>query len=151
MCCGVGGRLASSNADIESLNESSGQYTSSKCASRARRVTGLAETAGARRWVSSELVPTENPGRFHYLEQGDLQEMFQGLTCVLLLYCCTSRHHCRRPPWEKRKIRDMTTVDPNPTQTLIGMLWGDECFLDAVGCEGSRLIRPMWLLCVERL
>ena len=72
-------------------------------------------------------------------------------TCVLTLYCCTSRHHCRRPPWEKRKIRDMTTVDPNPTQTLIGMLWGDECFLDAVDCEGSRLIRPMWLLCVERL
>ena len=76
VCCGVGGRLASSNADIESLNESSGQYTSSKCASRARRVTGLAETAGARRWVSSELVSTENPGRFNYLEQGDLQEKF---------------------------------------------------------------------------
>ena len=104
VCCGVGGRLASSNADIESLNESSGQYTSSKCASRARRVTGLAETAGARRWVSSELVPTENPGRFHYLEQGDLQEMFQGLTCVLLLYCrIPGRYYCRRPSWEKRK------------------------------------------------
>ena len=32
------------------------------------------ETAGAGRWVWSESVPTENPRRFHYLEQGDLQE-----------------------------------------------------------------------------
>ena len=32
------------------------------------------ETAGAGRWVWSESVPTENPRRFQYLEQGDLQE-----------------------------------------------------------------------------
>ena len=54
----------------------------------------------------------------------------------------------RRGKNEKYVI--MTTLDPNPTQTLIGMLWGDQC-LDAVACEGSRLIRPIWLLCVERL
>ena len=29
------------------------------------------------------------------------------------------------------------------------MLWDDQC-LDAVACEGSRLIRPIWLLCLER-
>ena len=48
----------------------------SEGASHARRAAGLAETAGAGRWVSSEPVATENPGRFHYLEQGDLQQKF---------------------------------------------------------------------------
>ena len=42
----------------------------------ARRATGLPETAGAGQWVSSESVPTENQGRFHYLEQDNLQEKF---------------------------------------------------------------------------
>ena len=32
------------------------------------------KTAGAGWWVSNESVPTENPRRFHYSEQGDLQE-----------------------------------------------------------------------------
>ena len=32
------------------------------------------KTAGAWWWVWSESVPTKNPRRFHYLEQGDLQE-----------------------------------------------------------------------------
>ena len=76
----------------------------------------------------------------------------QDLTaCVLLLYCCTSIDIVvdgRRGKNEKNVI--MNTLDPNPTQTLIGMLWGDQR-LDAVAGEGSRLIRPIWLLCVERL
>ena len=116
-------------------------------------MTGVAGTAGARRWVSSDLVPTENPGRIHYLEQGDLQEKFPrfNLTCVLLLYCCTSIGIIvdgRRGKNKKSLI--MTTLDPNLTQTLSRMRWGEQC-LDAVACEGSRLIRPLWLLCVERL
>ena len=73
-----------------SAQTNSGQHTESECASHARRATGLAETAGTRRWVSSELVPTENPGRFHYLEQGDLQEKFPRFnnmsSSVVLLY-----------------------------------------------------------------
>ena len=151
VCCGVGWRLGSSSAQIECSNESSGQHTASEGASHARRATGLAETAGAGRWVSSESVPTENPRRFHYLEQGDLQEKFPRFNnmCVtaVLLY---QYRHCRRPPWEKRKIRDYDHSTLTLTLTLIGTLWGDQC-LDAVACEGSRLIRPIWLLCLERL
>ena len=30
------------------------------------------------------------------------------------------------------------------------MLWG-EPYLDAVACEGTTLIHPIWLLCSERL
>ena len=73
MCCGVGLGLECSSAEIECSNERSGQHTASECASRARRATGLAETAGAGRWVPSESVPTETPGIFHYLAQGDLR------------------------------------------------------------------------------
>ena len=62
-------------------------------------------------------------------------------TCVLTLYCCTSRHR-RRPPWEKRKIRDYDHSIRTLTQTLIGIL-GGELYLDAVACEGSTLIQPI--------
>ena len=68
MCCGVGGRLGSSSAQIDGSNESSGQHAVIEGASYARRATELAETAGAGRWVSSQSVPTENPGRLHYLD-----------------------------------------------------------------------------------
>ena len=61
---------------LECSNESSGQHTASEGASHSRRATALVATAGAGRWVWSEPVPTENPRRFHYLEQGDLQEKF---------------------------------------------------------------------------
>ena len=61
---------------LECSNESSGQHTASEGASHARRATGLADAAGAGRRVWNESVPTENPRRFHYLEQGDLQEKF---------------------------------------------------------------------------
>ena len=41
-----------------------------------------------------------------------------------------------------------------PTRTLTVTLtrtrWSDQC-LDAVPCESSNLIRPTWMLCVERL
>ena len=75
---------------IECSNESSGQYTASEVASHARQATGLAETAGAGRWVSSESVTMENPRRFHNLEHKEIfKKSSQGLTCVLLLYCCT--------------------------------------------------------------
>ena len=70
---------------------------------------------------------------------------------MLLLYCCTSidiNADGRRGKSEKYVI--VTTLDPNPTQTLIGILWGGQC-LDAVACECSRLIRSIWLLCAERL
>ena len=36
------------------------------------------------------------------------------------------------------------------TLTLTRTLWGDQC-LEAVACEGSRLIRPAWILCLEIL
>ena len=36
------------------------------------------------------------------------------------------------------------------TCSVIGMLWG-EPYLDAVACEGTTLIHPIWLLCSERL
>ena len=66
---------------------------------------------------------------------------------TVLLY---QYRHCRRPPWEKQKVRDNDHPTRTLTLTLIGKLLGDQC-LDAVTCEGSRLIRPIWLLCVERL
>ena len=151
VCCGVGWRLGSSSAEIECSNESSGQHTASECASHPRRTTGLAETAGARRWVSSKLVSTEKPERLHYLEQGDLHEKFPRFNNIY--YCCTLLYqyrHCRRPPWEKRKIRYYDHLTLTLTLTLTRTLWGDQC-LDAVACEGSRLIRATWFLCVERL
>ena len=90
------------------------------------------QTGGAGRWVSSESVPTENPRRFHYLEQGDLQEKFPRFNnmCVtaVLLY---QYRHCRRPPWEKRKIRDYDHSTRTLTQTLIGIL-GGELYLDCL-------------------
>ena len=108
------------------------------------------QTGGAGRWVSSESVPTENPRRFHYLEQGDLQEKFPRFNnmCVtaVLLY---QYRRCRPLPWEKRQICDNDHSTRTLIHTLIGMLWGDQC-LDAVAREGSRLIRPIWLLCLER-
>ena len=65
-------RLGSSTAQIECSNENSGQHTASEVASHARQATGLAETAGTGRWVSSESVPAENPRRVHYLEQKEI-------------------------------------------------------------------------------
>ena len=52
--------------DLEArvLKGKPGQHTASDGASYARRVTGLAETAGAGRRVSSETVPTENLRRY---------------------------------------------------------------------------------------
>ena len=89
-------------------------------ASHEGRATGTAETAGAGRWVSSESVPTENPRRFHYLEQSDLQEKLSRFDnmCItaILLYQHTSRR-CRRPPWKKRKYVIVTTrpeLNPQP-------------------------------------
>ena len=58
------------------------------------------QTAGARRWVSSELVPTENPGRSRYIEQGDLQDMFPRFNmCITAVLLYQYRPCCRRPPW----------------------------------------------------
>ena len=73
---------------LECSNESSGQHTASEGASHARQATGLADIAGAGRWVSSESIPTENPRRFHYLEQGDFQENFSSFNNTFL-YICT--------------------------------------------------------------
>ena len=128
VCCGVGSRLESSSAEIGCSNESSGHHTASECTSHARRVTGLADTAGARQWVSSELVPTENPGRFHYLQQGDLQENFPRFNmCISPVLLYQYRHYCRQPPWEKRKIRDHDTRPepyPNPNWNVrISIIW----------------------------
>ena len=72
---------------LECSNESPGQQTASDGASHARRATGLAETAGAGRKVSSETVATENPRGRRYLEQGHLQETFPRFNNM---YCCTS-------------------------------------------------------------
>ena len=84
--------------------------TASEVASHARQATGLAETAGAGRWVSSESVPTENPRRFHNLEQMAIfKKRSQGLTtCIsaLLLY---QYRHCGRPQWKNEKYLIMTT------------------------------------------
>ena len=46
----------------------------------------------------------------------------------------------------------MTMQRPTRTLTLslIGMLRSAQC-LDAAAWEGSRLIRPTWMLCLERL
>ena len=76
--------------------------------------------------------------------------MFNNM-CItaVLLYQYTGRH-CRRPPWEKRKIHDCDHSTRTLTLTLIGTLWGDQC-LHAGAWEGSRLIRPTWLLCLERI
>ena len=80
VCFEVGRRLGSTSAQIKCSNESSEQHSASEGAFHARRATGLEETAGARQWVSNDSIPTENPRRFHYFEQGDLQEKFiQGL------------------------------------------------------------------------
>ena len=137
---------------LECSNESSGQHTASEGASHARQATGLADTAGAGRWVSSESVPTENPRRFHYWEQGNLQQQLPMLNIVCITAVLVHQYrHCRRPPWAKRKMRDYDhSTTRTPTKTLIGMVRGDQC-LDVVAFERSRLIRPTWFLCLRRL
>ena len=81
----------------------------------ARRAPGLAERAGARRWVSNELVPTENPRRFHYLRQDDLQEKFPRFNvCITAVLLYQYSHYCRRPPWEKRKMHGYDHTRPKP-------------------------------------
>ena len=76
------------------LKRKSGQHTASEGASHARRAAGLAETAGAGWWVSSKSVPTENPRRFHYLEQSDLQEKFSMFSnmCITAVLQYQYRH-----------------------------------------------------------
>ena len=71
---------------LECSNESSGQHTASEGASRSKRATGLADTAGARGRVWSESVPTEDPMRFHYLDQGDLQKKVLKLEQHVTIY-----------------------------------------------------------------
>ena len=146
MCCGVGRRLGSSSAQIECSNESSKQQIG---ASPARRATGLAETARAGRWVSREFVLTENTRYFHYLKQGDLQAKFPRFNMCITAVLLYQYRHCRRPPWQKRNICDYHHSTRALTQTLVGMPCSDQC-LDAVACEGSRIIRPTWLLYMER-
>ena len=124
MCCGVGRRLGSSSAQIECSNESSKQQIG---ASPARRATGLAETARAGRWVSMELVPTENPRYFHYLKQGDLQAKFPSFNLCITAVLLYQYRHCRRPPWQKRKICDRHHSTRAPTQTLVGMPCSGYC------------------------
>ena len=68
------------------------------------------------------------------------------ITSVLLY----QYRHCRRPPREKRKKRDYDHSTRTLILTLIETLWGDQ-YLDSVACEGSRSIRPIWLLCSGRL
>ena len=88
---------------------------------------------------------------FHILEHFDLQEKFPSFDnmCItaVLLY---QYRHCRPSPWEKRKIRDYDRSTRTLTHTLTGMPWGGQC-LNAVSCEGSSLIRSIWLLSLERL
>ena len=67
---------------LECSNESSWQHTASEAASYSRRATGLADTAGAERWMWSESVPMENPTPFDYLEQGDLKEKFSSFNSM---------------------------------------------------------------------
>ena len=48
-------------------------------------------------------------------------------------------------------LGEQAPPDPNPNPiTLTRTLWSDQC-LDAVACEGSRLIRRTWMLCLEIL
>ena len=46
-----------------------------------------------------------------------------------------------RPGYLCRGILAVAPDADHPTRTLTRTLWGDLC-LDAVACEGSRLIRP---------
>ena len=64
------------------------------------------------------------------------------ITCItaVLLY---QNRYSRRPPWEKRKICYYQHLTRTLTLTLTRTLWGHQC-LDAVVCEGSRLIQPIW-------
>ena len=76
---------------------------------------GLAETAGARRWVSSELVLTENPGRFHYLEQSDLQEKFSMFNmCFTAVLVYQYRHFDGRRGKNEKYMIVTTRPEPEP-------------------------------------
>ena len=55
------------------------------------------------------------PGAFSLLEQGDLQEKFLRFNmCITTVLLYQYRHYCRRPPWEKWKIRDHDHTRPEP-------------------------------------
>ena len=68
-----------------------------------------------------------------------------------LFYIVLVPHHVPTP---LRGITVRASRSRPTTRTLslalTRTLWGDRC-LDAVACEGSRLIRPTWMLCLERL
>ena len=88
---------------------------------------------------------TGNPRGFHCLEQGDLQEMFRRFKNMY--------YGCITVPVQTLSTAAVgeTTYDHlTLTLTLTRTLWDDQC-LDAVACEGSRLIRATWFLCVEIL
>ena len=55
--------------------------------------------------------------------------------------------------WDGGSRFALTRTADHPTRTqtltLTRTLWGDQC-LDAVAGEGSRLIRPTWMLCLEK-
>ena len=79
---------------LECSNESSWQHTASEGASNSRLGTGLADTAGAGRWVWNESVPMENPRRSINLSKAIFKRSCQALTtcnyiCITgcLLYC----------------------------------------------------------------
>ena len=94
-------------------------------------------------------------GVFIIYSKAIFRKISQGLTCVLVLYCFTSIDIIADSRLGKNEKYVIMTLDPNHTQTLIGMyafqLYGWPVSLDAVACEGSRLIRPIRLLCLERL
>ena len=81
--------------------------------------------------------------------KGDLQEKFPRFNMCITAVLLYQYRHCRRPPWQKRNICDYHHSTRALTQTLVGMPCSDQC-LDAVACEGSRIIRPTWLLYMER-
>ena len=106
---------------------------------------------GAGRRMSSEFVPTEGSRRFHYFDQGGPPETFLRFNDMCITAAMLYQYrHCGRPPWGKRKTRDYDHSSRTRTQSLVGMLVGDQC-LDDVACEGSRLIPPLWLVCSEIL
>ena len=88
---------------------------------------------------------------------------FHVLDCkiTLLLYRNTVVYCCGPTPYAHMGVfkRTPRLFDPrvnrcHPTRTLTRArtrtLWSDQC-LDAVACEGSRLIRRTWMLCLEIL
>ena len=122
MCFGVGGTPGSSSAQIECSKKTPGNTPLAKARPSQDGQRGLQRQRERDGGCRANRFRRKTRGVFIIYSKGIFKKSSQGLTCVLLLYCCTSRH-CRRSSWENEKYVIITTrpnPNPNPIWNAMG-------------------------------